>query len=111
VASRLAAGEALILAAIARADGAFLGTTVLFGFENDGSAEIGFWLGPQARGRGLGTAAITLTMRWAFEELGLRRVHGLTAPANALSQRAMERSGMRREPDRDGFVVYASVED
>jgi len=108
VADRFAAGEALILAAVAREDGAFLGTTMLFGFDANGTAEIGFWLGPEARGRGLGTATIALTMRWGFDGLGLRRIQGLTAPGNALSRRAMERAGMRPQPDQQGLVVYAS---
>ena len=111
VAQRIADGEALILAALDRADGTFLGTTMLFRFEPDRVAEVGFWLGPAARGRGLGTATIALTLRWGFDELGLRRIEGLTAPGNLLSQRAMEPAGMRREPDRDGFVLYASEED
>jgi RimJ/RimL family protein N-acetyltransferase len=93
---------------ISREDGSFLGTTLLFGFEPGGRAEIGFWLGSNARGRGLGKAAIELTMRWGFEELGVRRIEGLTTPDNQLSQRAMARAGMVRQPDRDGFVVYAS---
>jgi ribosomal-protein-alanine N-acetyltransferase len=105
---RLAGGEALILAVLSREDGSFLGTTLLFGFEAGGRAEIGFWLGSNARGRGLGKATIELTLRWGFEELGVRRIEGLTAPDNQLSQRAMARAGMVRQPDRDGFVVYAS---
>ena len=93
---------------ILREDGSFLGTTLLFGFEPGGRAEIGFWLGSHARSRGLGKATIELTLRWGFEELGVKRIEGLTAPDNQLSQRAMERAGMRRERDRDGFAVYAS---
>jgi ribosomal-protein-alanine N-acetyltransferase len=108
VEGRLDDSEALILAVILRADGSFLGTTLLFGFEPGGRAEIGFWLGSNARGRGLGKATIELTMRWGFEELGVRRIEGLTAPDNALSQRAMASAGLVRQPDRDGFVVYAS---
>ena len=111
VAGRLARGEALILAVTSRQDGTFLGTTMLFGFEPSGRAEIGFWLSAAARGRGLGTATIGLTLRWGFDELGLTRIEGLTAPANRLSQQAMRRAGMRREADRGGFVVYASEED
>ena len=108
VQGRLDEGEALILAAILREDGSFLGTTLLFGFEPGGRAEVGFWLGSHARGRGLGKATIELTLRWGFEELGVKRIEGLTAPDNQLSQRAMASAGMRREPDRDGFAVYAS---
>jgi RimJ/RimL family protein N-acetyltransferase len=111
VAGRLAAGEALTLAATDRASGAFLGTTMLFGFEPSGRAEVGFWLGPGARGRGLGAATIALTLRWGFDELGLTLIEGLTARANAACRAAMERAGMRRRADRGGFVVYASDED
>ena len=57
---------------------------------------------------GLGKATIELTLRWGFEELGVRRIEGLTAPDNELSQRAMASAGMVRQPDRDGFLVYAS---
>ena len=57
---------------------------------------------------GLGKATIELTLRWGFEELGVRRIEGLTAPDNELSQRAMASAGMVRQPDRDGFAVYAS---
>jgi RimJ/RimL family protein N-acetyltransferase len=84
---------------------------MLFGFEPGGRAEIGLWLGPAARGRGLGAATIALTLRWGFEELGLTRVEGMAAPGNMPSRRAMERAGMRRVADRDGFVVYASDDD
>jgi RimJ/RimL family protein N-acetyltransferase len=111
VAGRLASGEAPTLAATDRASGAFLGTTMLFGFEPSGRAEVGFWLGPTARGRGLGAATIALTLRWGFDELGLTRIEGLTAPANAACRGAMARAGMRRQEDRAGFVVYASDDD
>ena len=69
VQGRLDDGEALILAAILREDGSFLGTTLLFGFEPGGRAEVGFWLGSHARGRGLGKPALQLTLRWGFAEL------------------------------------------
>jgi ribosomal-protein-alanine N-acetyltransferase len=97
---------------LSRRDGAFLGTTMLFRFERDGTAEIGFWLGPAARGRGLGAATIALTLRWGFEQLGLSRIEGLTATSNAACRAAMARAGMRHEGDGpDGFVLYASDDD
>lgn len=70
---------------------------MLFCFEEPATAEVGYWLAPWARGRGLAVATIALTLRWGFEELGLTRIQGLTAPSNDASQRAMERAGMRRE--------------
>jgi RimJ/RimL family protein N-acetyltransferase len=94
-----------------REDASFLGITMLFGFEPAGRAEVGFWLGAPSRGRGLGTATIALTLRWGFQELDMKLIEGLAYPTNLLSQRAMARAGMRRQADRDGFVVYASDDD
>lgn len=77
---------------------------MLFCFEQVGGdeiAEIGFWLGPHARRRGLAEAAIALTLRWGFEELRLTRIQGLTSQENTASQAAMARAGMRHE----GFVA------
>lgn len=121
VGERFATGDALILAALERERGTFLGSTMLFCFEqrDDGRvAEIGFWLGPHARGRGLAEAAITLTLRWGFDELGLGRIQGLTSQHNTASQGAMARAGMRREGFFPGYehpkvgrqdvVIYAA---
>jgi RimJ/RimL family protein N-acetyltransferase len=108
VSARRAAGEALILAAIERAGGVFLGTTMLFRFEVPGRAEIGFWFAPHARRRGLTETAIGLTLRWGFEQLGLALIEGFTAPGNTHSQKAMARAGMRRDAQRDDFVVFAA---
>jgi len=108
VASRREAGEALILAAVDRDTGAFLGTTMLFRLDVPGLAEIGFWFAQRARRRGLTEAAIALTLRWGFEQLGLTRIEGLTSPANTHSQKAMVRAGMRRETARGDFVVFAA---
>lgn len=47
-------------------------------------AELGYWLGPQGRGRGLARRAVTLLSDWAFAELGLRRLHlGVDFPNDA----------------------------
>jgi RimJ/RimL family protein N-acetyltransferase len=107
----------MILAALDRVDGSFAGSTMLFAFQRP-VAEVGFWMVPHARGRGLTEAAVALTIRWGFEELGLERIVGLTDPANTASQAAMERAGMRfdrrdREYDhpivgRQDVVIYAS---
>jgi RimJ/RimL family protein N-acetyltransferase len=108
VAARREAGEALTLAAIDRDTGAFLGTTMLFRFDVQGLAEVGFWFAQHARRRGLTEAAIALTMRWGFEQLGLTRIEGLTSSANTHSQKAMLRAGMRRDGERGDFVVFTA---
>jgi RimJ/RimL family protein N-acetyltransferase len=43
-------------------------------------AEIGFWLVPGARGRGIGSAAVAAACRWAFGHFGLVRIEMTTLP-------------------------------
>ncbi|MBO4207572.1 GNAT family N-acetyltransferase [Micromonospora echinofusca] len=73
-----------------------------------GQAEIGYWVAPWARGRGVATAAVRALTGYAFTE-GLARVELLTHPENAASQRVALAAGYRREgvrqaasPTRDG---------
>jgi RimJ/RimL family protein N-acetyltransferase len=63
---------------------------------DDGIGDIGYWLRPEARGRGLATRAARLLAAWAFG-LGLQRVQALTAPENLASQRVLERAGFTNE--------------
>ena len=99
VPERLAADEALLMAVLDPGGDRFLGLTMLFGHDpRRRRAEIGFWLVPAARGRGLAAAAVSLTLGWAFDGLGLAIVEGLTGPDNRGAQRAMEAAGMRRDP-------------
>lgn len=58
---------------------------------------VGYWLLPEARGRGLATRAVRLVSRWALRELELARLALLTEPSNRHSQRVAERSGFHRE--------------
>jgi RimJ/RimL family protein N-acetyltransferase len=62
-----------------------------------GRGSIGYWLLPEARGKGLATRAVRLLSSWAFRELGLARLQLLTEPWNEDSQRVAERSGFERE--------------
>jgi [ribosomal protein S5]-alanine N-acetyltransferase len=58
---------------------------------------VGYWLLPEARGKGLATRAVRLLSRWALGELELARLQLLAEPSNAASQTVAERSGFRRE--------------
>jgi len=58
---------------------------------------VGYWLLPEARGRGLATRAVRLISDWAFDEFGLARLQLLTEPSNEPSQRVAQRSGFERE--------------
>ena len=61
-------------------------------------AEYGIFIGePQARGRGIGTAAAKLMLRLCFEELGLHRVYLRTLSGNAQAIGSYEKAGFVRE--------------
>lgn len=63
----------------------------------DASAEIGFWLGPQARGHGVMHRAVGLVLDVAFERLGVERVEWRAFVGNWASWRVVWRHGFRKE--------------
>jgi RimJ/RimL family protein N-acetyltransferase len=70
-----------------------------------GLAAVGYWLRPEARGRGAATVAVQLIALWAFNELGVQRLELTTAPENVASQRVAERAGFSREGVLRGLVA------
>jgi RimJ/RimL family protein N-acetyltransferase len=60
-------------------------------------AEVGYWLGPEARGHGHASRAVKLICRFGFDQLGLERIDLMAATGNPASQRVAERSGFTRE--------------
>jgi RimJ/RimL family protein N-acetyltransferase len=62
-----------------------------------GRGSIGYWILPEARGKGLASRAVRLVSRWAFRDLGLARLGLSTEPSNHHSQHIAERCGFRRE--------------
>lgn len=61
-------------------------------------AEYGIFIGEaQARGRGIGTAAARLMLKYCFEELGLHRVFLRVYADNAQAVRSYEKAGFVRE--------------
>ena len=63
----------------------------------DSRATVGYWLLPDAGGKGLITHALVLVSRWAFDELGVKRIGVLADPRNLGSVRLAERGGFHRE--------------
>lgn len=59
--------------------------------------EIGYAVGPAARGRGVAGRSVTLLTRWAFEELGLVRLELQIDVANPASERVAARCGYSLE--------------
>ncbi|MFF5291367.1 GNAT family N-acetyltransferase [Paractinoplanes globisporus] len=84
-----------------------------------GQAEIGYWVGPWARGRGVATAAVRALSGHALDA-GLHRLELLTHWDNPASMRVALAAGFRREgvrrealPNRDGgrddLVVFVRI--
>jgi RimJ/RimL family protein N-acetyltransferase len=92
------AGQGLGLAVVHTTSNELLGAISMgTGKLAQGTASIGYWLAPQARGHGYITSAVGLLARWGFEQLGLARLELTTDPENVASQRVAERCGFRRE--------------
>src|SRR5487761_2034669 len=86
------------------------------------TAAVGYWLAPEARGRGLAVRAVRLVTRWAFTvEPELVRMELLTLVGNEASGRVALRAGFAREgilrrylPFRGGLVdavMFARLRD
>jgi RimJ/RimL family protein N-acetyltransferase len=92
------AGEALSLAVSARDGDGLLGMVGVQRFQwQHRSADIGYWIVPAARGRGIATRAVVLLSRWALRELGLARLQLDADVENPASHRVAERAGFVRE--------------
>jgi RimJ/RimL family protein N-acetyltransferase len=79
-------------------DGRFSGN---FGLTLDGAglANVGYFVAPWARGRGVGTLALWLACDWAFREGGCEVVTWEALVGNAGSRRMVEKVGFRVHSD------------
>ena len=86
------------LAVTAGGSDTFLGLVIVHHVEAEqGRAEVGFWLAPQARGAGLGRRAMSLLVDWLFDHQQLRRLELTTTPDNAGALALAESLGFTRE--------------
>src|SRR3954463_6379512 len=93
----LKAGRELALAIVDAAD-AVLGALGMSNFDwSDMKGEIGYWMAPEARRRGIGSRATRMLAEGALTKLGLERLELMAHPENEASQRLAERAGFTRE--------------
>ena len=73
-------------------------------FDGVGGAEVGFGLGPWARGQGVMSRALRRVLVWGFELPGLEVVHWKAQVGNWASRRVAGRCGFRMEGTVRGLL-------
>jgi len=94
---------------------AVLGEVGLAHLDRAGRAEVGFWLAPDARGKGLATAAVRVVTVWALHAAGADRSRGLalrqlwarTAPGDHRAAGVLGRTGYRLRGQAAGSAIWA----
>lgn len=83
-------------AAVDAATGDLLGSFGVVGPSDEEGPEVGYWLAPWARGRGVGTSALRALCRWLFDE-GAPRIRWKAEVGNLASLRTAEAVGFTVE--------------
>jgi ribosomal-protein-alanine N-acetyltransferase len=73
------------------------------------NANMGYYVSLESNGRGICTEAVGLTVRFAFERLGLHRVQAAVMPRNTASIRVLEKNGFRREGSAPRYLRINGV--
>jgi RimJ/RimL family protein N-acetyltransferase len=80
------------------------GQVIGHGFDWDNHrAEIGVWVAPQLRNRGVARRALNLAAPWLFAACGLKRIALLTEPENEPMLRAARAAGFAEEGVLRGY--------
>ena len=83
-----------LLAVEEKASGALVGRSGVAYHRNwPPDPEVGWAVDPAHWGRGIATEAGAASVRWAFDELGVRRLVSIRVEANVASRRIMEKLG------------------
>jgi len=75
--------------------GEFIGWCGLQYLPETDEVEVAYLLAKPYWGRGLASEGAQASLRYGFEELGLRRIVGIVHSENKASQRVLEKSGLR----------------
>ena len=80
-----------------RDSGAFIRWFALNYVGKSTDIEVGYRLLPEAWGYGFATEGAKAIVDYGFDDLGLRRIIGVTHPANKASQRVLQNAGLEDE--------------
>ncbi|WP_327046523.1 GNAT family N-acetyltransferase [Microbispora sp. NBC_01189] len=73
----------------------------------EGRAEVGYWVLPAARGRGVAVRAVSAAVRWGFEGLGLHRLELQHSTRNHASCRVAGKAGFAVEGVLRAALLHA----
>jgi ribosomal-protein-alanine N-acetyltransferase len=65
---------------------------------------LGYWMGRDHIGQGLMTEAVGAIVTYAFETLGLHRIHAAFLPDNIASRRVLEKNGFLEEGYAENYL-------
>ena len=65
---------------------------------------LGYWMGEEHAGEGLMTEAVGIVIPFAFETLGLHRIHAAFLPGNVASRRVLEKNGFKEEGYAENYL-------
>ena len=96
--------------------GELIGGALLQPLPDESDVEVGYHLGKRHWGKGYATEIASRLVRYGFEDLGLKRIVGVTYPQNKASMRVLEKSGLTHrgqskygEVDVELFVAERDV--
>jgi ribosomal-protein-serine acetyltransferase len=94
-------------------EGELVGVIDIFKIDSaNASAEIGYWLGPAHRGRGIMTRACMALVSYAFGRAGLNRIEIRVVVGNSKSAAIPDRLGLTREGVlREAYWLYDGFKD
>jgi RimJ/RimL family protein N-acetyltransferase len=99
------AGRSLAMTIVEPGDDTCRGQIYIYRVDWDNvRAELGIWVSPERRGRGLGRRALTLVGEWLLRDCGLERVHVLTQSDNESMLRAAKGAGFSYEGVLRGYM-------
>ena len=106
-------GSGARLAIERRADGLFIGWSVLMNWDPTyRSAMLGYCLAEAAWGQGFATEAAGAVLQWAFNTLPLHRVQSEADTRNSASDRVLAKLGFLREGTlRENCIVDGEISD
>ncbi len=106
-------GKAFHWAVTLRTTGALIGAISLMNVQREGrQAELGYWIGIDHWDKGYCTEAARAVILWAFDSLGLNRVHAHHYRRNPASGAVLKNAGMQYEGSRrQHFFRWGAAED